>query len=165
MKKELKMTDIDLAKLRFNNNTSIKVYLIFFVTGLLVLYFTWNKDDISLRIVPAIFLLLGLIGLLNQLLGLNKKRDLNKKIKVVIKTNVIDKKVISSSSGSDDGTFETTYKLFFENSKYYHVKKFTFSKIQIGDKIELEYAKHSKWILNIHSNSLNIENNSFLQKY
>ena len=38
-------------------------------------------------------------------------------------------------------------------------------KMEIGDEIEIAYAKHAKWIVSIYRNALHIENSPGLQRY
>lgn len=163
---ELKMTNSDISKLSFNNKTSAKMSLIFLVVGLLLLYSTWNKNSYFLKFGFGLFSLIGFTGLLNLFFGQNKKKDLNEKIKIVFETRITNKKkVTTNNSDTDFNTYKTKYKLIFEKSKSYEVSKSDFNKVSIGDEVRIEYAKYSKWILNITSKNFNIENRSYLQKF
>ncbi|WP_405398986.1 hypothetical protein [Maribacter sp. Asnod2-G09] len=163
---ERKMKGNDLKKLQYNSTSSLKMSIILMVVGFSLLYYLWDRDIIFVKVLCGIIGFLGVLGFWQDFFSQKKEKDQREKIKIIVKTKIIDKEIIViRSSGDSNVTDETKYRLFFENSKSYDVKDYIFNKMQIGSEIEIEYAKHSKWIINIYGKSMNIENDSVVQRY
>ncbi|WP_396636268.1 hypothetical protein [Maribacter sp. R77961] len=163
---ERKMEVNDLKKLRYNSKSSLKMSIILIVVGFSLLYYLWDRDIIFVKVLCGIIGVLGILGFWQDFISQKKEKDEREKIKIIVKTKLIDKKIIDMRSSVDSSDpNETKYRLFFENSKSYDVKDYIFNKMQIGSEIEIEYAKHSKWIINIYGKSMNIENDSVVQRY
>lgn len=108
-----------------------------------------------------LLLFLNLVGVIFSKKELNK--DFEQKVKIKTQIKIKEKKELKRTDPDDFS--KVTYRLIFEYNEYltvYDVKQIDFEKVNVGDIIDLECSKYSKWVTKIEWNGRDIENKSFL---
>lgn len=125
-----------------------------------------NFSQLFFNILFTIVLLLVFLNLIGLFIRQDKiRKDIKEKIKIRIEIIIKEKRELLSPSSTSE-TNSTTYRLLFEKNDYltvYDVGKSDFNKVKVGDTIDLECSKSSKWVIKIEWNSESIENKSYLK--
>ena len=127
---------------------------------------SYGISMILFNIMGGAFLLLlflNLVGVIFSKKELNK--DFEQKVKIKTQIKIKEKKVMKPGRGTYNPS-KVTYRLIFEYNEYltvYDVKQIDFEKVNVGDIIDLECSKYSKWVTKIEWNGRNIENKSFFK--
>lgn len=162
-KVEKKFTRTDFEKVKTKSLISSILYFFLLIACGSVVFFMEKKLGLFQVVFSFLFVLI-FYSIVDKIYYNNPRKDFKEKTKIITQVKVLNKRVNFKTSSDQSSTGYTEYIIEFEKPSdisHYYLSYENYSKIRIGDVINLEYSKHSNIILKMTWKNESIENKNY----